>query len=61
MGRHEALQPSLSQKVGHFADLAFDKTPLGRPSIPKLKRDFFRPFWGFLFSVSFILVNIVDP
>ena len=61
MGRHEALQPSLSQKVGHFADLAFDKTPLVRPRLPKLKRHFFRPLWGFLFSVSFVLVTIVDP
>mgnify|MGYP000010431523 FL=1 len=61
MGRHEALQPSLSQKVGHYADLAFDKTPLSRPRIPKLKRHFFRPLWGFLFSVSFILVTVVDP
>ena len=61
MGRHEALQPSLSQKVGHLADLAFDKTPLVRPQIPRLKKDFFRPFWGFVFSVSFVLVTIVDP
>jgi hypothetical protein len=61
MGRHEALQPSLSQKVGHLADLAFDKTPLVRPHIPRLKKDFFRPFWGFVFSVSFVLVTIVDP
>ena len=61
MGRHEALQPSLSQKVGQYADLAFDKTPLVRPRLPKLKRHFFRPLWGFLFSVSFVLVTIVDP
>jgi hypothetical protein len=61
MGRHEALQPSLSQKVGQFADLAFDKTPINRPHLPKLKKHFFRPLWGFLFSVSFILVTIVDP
>ena len=61
MGRHEASQPSLSQKVGRYADLAFDKTPLTRPRIPKLKRHFFRPLWGFLFSVSFVLVTVVDP
>jgi len=61
MGRHEAIQPSLSQKVGHLADLAFEKTPLARPHLPKLKKHFFRPIWGFFFSVTFVLVSIVDP
>jgi hypothetical protein len=61
MGRHEALRPTLSQKVGDFADRALENTGIHRPTLPRLRKHFFRPVWGFFFSVCWVLVSIVDP
>ncbi|WP_296646582.1 lytic transglycosylase domain-containing protein [Rhodoluna sp.] len=61
MGRHEALRPNLSHRVGQKVDAALEKTPFKRPKFPRLKKYAFQPFWGFVFSVGFALVTIVDP
>ncbi|MEN9970343.1 MAG: hypothetical protein RLZZ229_551 [Actinomycetota bacterium] len=61
MGRHEASRPSLSTKLTHRIDDVLEGTRYKRPNLPKLKRHALRPVWGFIFSVGFVLVSIVDP
>lgn len=61
MGRYEADRPSLTHRLGVLVDAGLSKTPYSRPRLPRLKKHAFRPVWGFLFSVGFILVTIVDP
>ena len=61
MGKHEASRPSLSRRLGERIDQKLEGTRFRRPTLPKLKKHAFRPIWGFLFSVGFVLVTIVDP
>jgi hypothetical protein len=61
MGRYEAERTTLSHRLAGGIDQAFAKTPFTRPSLPKLKRHATRPALGFIFSVGFLLVSIVDP
>jgi hypothetical protein len=61
MGRYEAERTTLSHRLADGIDQALAKTPFSRPALPKLKRHATRPVWGFLFSVGFLLVSIVDP
>jgi hypothetical protein len=42
-------------------DESLAHTPFTRPRLPKFKKHALRPVWGFVFSVGFILVSIVDP
>lgn len=60
MGRHEAYKPHLSSRLGAAVDAALANSRFSRPKI-NLKKHAFRPFVGFIFSVGFILVSIVDP
>lgn len=60
MGRHEAMRPQLSNRFATAIDQSLAKTPFSRPKL-SLKKHAFRPLVGFLFSVGFILVTIVDP
>jgi hypothetical protein len=61
MGRYEADRPSLSHRLSGAVDGALENTRFSRPRFPKFKKHAFRPVWGFLFSVGFILVTVVDP
>jgi hypothetical protein len=61
MGRYEADRPSLPHRISVAIDATLEGTRFARPHLPKLKRHAFRPIWGFLFSVGFVLVTIVDP
>ena len=61
MGRHEALRPTLSNRLNGAVDVAFAKANVARPKLPKLRKHALRPAWGFIFSVGFVLVSIVDP
>ena len=61
MGRHEASSPTLSSKLGSAIDTRLDGTRFTRPKLPKLKKHAFRPLIGFLFSVGWVLVSVVDP
>lgn len=61
MGRYEADRPSLSHRLSGAVDGALENTRFSRPHLPKFKKHAFRPVWGFLFSVGFILVTVVDP
>ena len=61
MGRYEADRPSLPHRISVAIDSSLEGTRFTRPHLPKLKRHAFRPIWGFLFSVGFVLVTIVDP
>lgn len=61
MGRYEADRPSLSHRLSGAVDGALENTRFSRPRLPKFKKHAFRPVWGFLFSVGFILVTVVDP
>lgn len=61
MGRHEASSPTLSSKLGSAIDSRLDGTRFTRPHLPKLKKHAFRPLIGFLFSVGWVLVSVVDP
>ena len=61
MGRYEAERTSLSHRLAGGIDQALAKTPFTRPKLPRLKRHATRPMWGFIFSVGFLLVSIVDP
>lgn len=61
MGRYEAERVTLSNRIAGGVDQALAKTIFARPKLPKLKKHALRPVWGFIFSVGFILVSIVDP
>jgi hypothetical protein len=61
MGRYEAERVALSNRIVEKVDLALEKTPFSRPTLPRLKKHALRPVWGFIFSVGFVLVSIVDP
>ncbi len=61
MGRYEAEKPTLSYRLVGAIDGALADTRFTRPRFPKLKKHAFRPLWGFLFSVGFVLVTVVDP
>ena len=61
MGRYEAERPTLSHRFAGAVDEALVNSKFTRPHLPKLKKHAFRPMWGFLFSVGFILVTVVDP
>lgn len=61
MGRYEADRRSLSFRLGDAVDGALSNTRFSRPTLPKLKKHAFRPVWGFIFSVGFVLVTVVDP
>ena len=61
MGRYEAERTTLSHRLAGGIDQALAKTPFTRPKLPRLKRHATRPLWGFIFSVGFLLVSIVDP
>ena len=61
MGRHEAQRPSLSSRIAAFIDEKLEGTRFRRPELPQLDPRMFRPFWAWLFSVSFAMVSIIDP
>lgn len=61
MGRYEADRPTLSHRLANSLDGALASTPFRRPKLPKIKKSALRSGWGFLFSVGFVLVTIVDP
>ena len=61
MGRYEAERVTLSNRIAGGVDQALAKTNFSRPRLPKLKKHALRPAMGFIFSVGFILVTIVDP
>lgn len=60
MGRYEAERLSLSHRLAAKIDEALVGTRFKRPKL-NLQSLNFRAFWGFTFSVGFILVTIVDP
>jgi hypothetical protein len=61
MGRYEAERTTLTHRMAKALDESLAHTPFTRPRLPKLKKHALRPVWGFVFSVGFILVSIVDP
>jgi len=61
MGRYEADRPTLSHRLANSLDGALASTPFKRPKLPKINKNAHRSGWGFLFSVGFVLVTIVDP
>lgn len=61
MGRYEADRRTISYRLVDALDGALENTRFSRTRLPKLKKHAFRPFWGFLFSVGFVLVTVVDP
>lgn len=61
MGRYEADRPTLSHRLANSVDGALAGTPFKRPRLPKINKHAFRSVWGFVFSVGFVLVTIVDP
>ena len=61
MGRYEADRPTLSHRLANSVDGALAGTPFKRPRLPKINKHVFRSVWGFVFSVGFVLVTIVDP
>jgi hypothetical protein len=61
MGRYEAERTTLTHRMAKALDESLAHTPFTRPRLPKFKKHALRPVWGFVFSVGFILVSIVDP
>lgn len=61
MGRYEAERATLTHRITKALDESLASTPFARPKFPKLKKHALRPAWGFVFSVGFVLVSIVDP
>ena len=61
MGRYEADRPTLSHRLANSVDGALANTRFKRPKLPKINKNALRSGWGFLFSVGFVLVTIVDP
>lgn len=61
MGRYEAERVSLRSRLLVRFDATLEKSGITRPKLPKIQKHAMRPVWGFIFSVGFILVTIVDP
>ena len=61
MGRYEAERVTLTHRITKSLDESLARTPFTRPKFPHLKKHALRPAWGFVFSVGFVLVSIVDP
>ncbi|MEN9715594.1 MAG: hypothetical protein RJA35_1061 [Actinomycetota bacterium] len=61
MGRHEAYQPTLTERAGTGVDKALGKIGLRRPRLPRLPRGTLLPFFSFFFVTGLVLVTVVDP
>ena len=61
MGRYEAERKTLGSRVLAKFDQSLSSAGITRPKLPKIQKHALRPVWGFLFSVGFVLVSIVDP
>lgn len=61
MGRYEAERKTLGSRVLAKVDQSLGDAGLTRPRLPRIQKHALRPVWGFLFSVGFVLVSIVDP
>lgn len=61
MGRHEAYQPTLGEKLDSRYESWLTKNNLKRPRLPKTKLRVFHPFLAFTGAVSLFMVTAVDP
>jgi hypothetical protein len=61
MGRYEAERKTLGSRVLAKVDESLGAAGIKRPKLPQIQKHALRPVWGFLFSVGFVLVSIVDP
>lgn len=61
MGRYEAERISLAKRLTAKTEARLNAAGVKLPKLPKLQKHALRPIWGFIFSVGFVLVSIVDP
>ena len=61
MGRHEAYQPTLTEKTNEAFDGWLASNNLARPKLPRVKKRRLNPVFAFLFVMSMVFVTAVDP
>ncbi|MFM6980095.1 MAG: transglycosylase SLT domain-containing protein [Micrococcales bacterium] len=61
MGRHEAYQPTLGEKLDSSYEAWLKKHNRKRPKLWRLKRGALNPFFAFLGALSLFMVTAVDP
>ena len=61
MGRHEAYQPTFTEKTNQRLDGWLESKNLSRPRLPRVPRRIAHPVIAFVFVVCMMFVTAVDP
>jgi hypothetical protein len=61
LGRHEAYQPTLSEKLDEKYDSWLEDRNLSRPKFPRIRSRALHPFFAFIGVASLLSVTAIDP
>lgn len=61
MGRHEAYQPTLTEKTNQAFDDWLGRKNLSRPRLPRIPKRILNPVTAFFFVMCMVFVTAVDP